>query len=59
VPAKDDINQMIDDCEARDTKMSEWEQNFISDISKVLSDGKALTIRQEAKLEMIWERVTQ
>lgn len=54
-----DDADMVADCEARDTKMSDWEQQFISDIAKRLSQGQSLTVNQSAKLEMIWERVTE
>ncbi len=37
----DDISQMIEDCEARDTKLSEWEQQFIDSISKQLERGRS------------------
>ena len=54
----DDISQMIEDCEARYTKLSEWEQQFIDSISKQLEHGRSLTDKQRERLEQIWERVT-
>lgn len=54
----DDTSTMIDDLEARAEKLSDWECEFVSSISKQLADGKSLSIKQLAKLEMIWERIT-
>lgn len=55
----DEWLQMIKDCEARESRLSDWERNFIDDISKWLGDGKSLTDGQSQKLESIWDRVTQ
>jgi hypothetical protein len=53
---EDDAIQMIDDCEARESQLSEWEYEFISSIEgKLWCD---LSEKQRAKLESIWERVT-
>ena len=54
----DDIAQMIEDCEARDTKLSEWEQQFIDSISRQLAKNGSLSQKQQEKLEAIWERIT-
>lgn len=53
----DDAQQMVDDCEARESRLNDWEGEFISSI-----DGKLwcdLSEKQRAKLESIWERVTE
>lgn len=54
----DDVAQMIEDCEARDSKMSEWEQGFISNIARQLQQGRDLTPKQVSRLETIWNKVT-
>lgn len=50
-----EIEQMIEDCMNRESKMSDWETKFVDSIA-----GKAdrLTQMQLAKLEDIWERIT-
>lgn len=56
-----DINeqtQMVEDCEARESRLSDWESNFIDSISRQLAAGKALTLNQSTALDEIWERVT-
>lgn len=52
--------QMIEDCIARQDRMSAWECNFIDSAADWLSrGGKTLTERQAAILDRIWERVTE
>ena len=51
----DEQEQMIMDCEARESKLSDWERQFIDSVSK----AETLTDKQAAKLEQIWERVTE
>jgi hypothetical protein len=55
---REECLQMIEDCEARESKCSEWEQSFIDSLSKQMGDGCSLTDKQYMKLESIWERVT-
>lgn len=49
---------LIEDIEARESKLSDWERQFVDDLSKVLERGGSLTPGQQTKLEEIWERVT-
>jgi len=50
--------QLIEDCEERESKLSDWEREFIDSISRQLAAGRSLTDKQVEKLEAIWERVT-
>ncbi len=50
----DDEAQMIKDCEARESKLSDWEREFIDSIG----GRDSLTERQSSRLEAIWDRVT-
>jgi hypothetical protein len=51
-----DIEAMIEDCERRESKMNEWEINFIQSL---IEKGRAnLSAIQYAKLNEIWERIT-
>ena len=50
--------QMIADCEARESKLSDWERGFVDSISDQLGRGKSLTAKQDETLTTIWERVT-
>ena len=54
----DDCDQMIEDCENRESRLSPWEATFIDSIQKQKGDGKRLTDKQIETLNEIWERVT-
>lgn len=49
---------MIEDCEKRESKLTEWEIGFIDSLRKRIDDDMALTDKQSSRLEQIWERVT-
>jgi len=49
---------MIEDCENRESKLSDWETNFIDSIKGQIEQGHSLTEKQRERLETIWERVT-
>jgi hypothetical protein len=55
----EDHAQMVEDCEKRESRMDEWEQGFISDLSDWLGKGKSLTDSQAATLDHIWDKVTE
>lgn len=54
----DEITQMIEDCEKRESKLSDWERQFIDDIAARIGRGQGLTPKQDERLTQIWERVT-
>lgn len=49
---------IVNDCLARDSQLTEWEQGFIRSIHEQLESGRDLTEKQAARLDAIWERVT-
>jgi hypothetical protein len=55
---RDEQVTMIEDCEKRESKLSDWERSFIDSISMQLSNGGALTEKQAETLDAIWERIT-
>lgn len=50
--------QMIADCEKRESKLTDWERTFIDSIRNQVDNGRGLTEKQQAKLDAIWDRVT-
>lgn len=52
----DEHQQLIEDCEAREQQMNEWEREFVASIRSQLKRG--LSPKQVATLNSIWERVT-
>ena len=56
---QDEYQKMIDDCEKRESRISEWEQGFVDSVGSQLGRGRHLSQRQIETLEKIWERVTR
>lgn len=54
----DDHIQLIEDCEARESRLSDWDRTFIDSIKRQLAAGRTLTTKQADKLSEIWERAT-
>ena len=54
----DEYLTMIEDCEARESRLTEWEAEFLESISSWLAKDRALTEKQTETLERIWEMVT-
>lgn len=49
---------LISDCEARESRLTDWERGFIDSIQNRLDSGRALTGRQAETLDSIWQKVT-
>ena len=56
---QDEVLQMISDCEARESRLSEWEAGFIDSINKQVEKDRSLTEKQDETLNRIWEKVTE
>ena len=50
--------QMIDDCEDRESRLTEWERGFVDSIRAQIERGKLLTAKQIETIDEIWERAT-
>lgn len=55
----DELKWMFKDIQARENRLNEWEEGFIVDVHERFLSGRALTEKQEAKLNDIYERVTE
>jgi hypothetical protein len=53
-----DAPQLIEDCESREDRLTDWERGFIDSIKRQLTDGRRLSEKQIDRLDGIWERVT-
>lgn len=56
--AEDDTEQLIEDCENRESRLTDWERSFIDSIKRQIAAGRTLTDKQSDSLDRIWERVT-
>ena len=50
--------QMVQDCEQRESQLGDWDRQFIDSVGHQLAGGRTLSPKQAAKLEEIWQRVT-
>jgi hypothetical protein len=55
----DEYREMIDDCQSRADRMSEWESGFMDSIEEQLHDTKSLSPKQVDILNRVWEKVTE
>ena len=53
-----DWPQMLEDCEARESKMTDWERSFVDSVGRQLASTGSLSTKQAARLDEIWERLT-
>jgi len=58
-PDLDEHAQMIEDCETRESRMSEWERSFIDSINTQIGAGRGLSPKQTEVLDRIWNKVTE
>lgn len=54
----DEYSQMVEDCEKRESRLTEWEQNFIDSIRHRLENERPLSSKQMETLDNIWEKAT-
>lgn len=54
----DEYERMLRDCEARESKLSNWERQFVDSLQQRIARGGSLTPRQCETLDKIWERMT-
>lgn len=55
----EDIEQLIADCEHRESKLSEWEFDFIASVRVQFDKRGSLSQKQEEVLNRIWDKVTK
>jgi hypothetical protein len=54
----DEYLEMVEDCEKREERLTDWERKFIDSIRKQLEQERLLSAKQMQALDNIWERVT-
>jgi hypothetical protein len=54
----DEYLTLVDDCEARESRLSDWERGFVDSIRSRLENGVTLTPKQIETLDNIWTRAT-
>jgi len=56
---KDDIKQMLEDCDVRRGRLNSWERGFIDSVTYQYALNGKLTRPQENTLNEIWEKATE
>lgn len=54
----DEYARMLTDCEKRQRRLTEWEQNFVDSLQHQLGRGRIPTAKQIETLDTIWNRAT-
>ena len=55
----EEADQLIADCENRESRLSDWERQFIDSVSQQRGNGRHLSERQAETLETIWNKATE
>lgn len=55
----DEYASMLDDCAKRESRMTEWEQQFCDSLSIQISNGRIPSAKQIETLDRIWEKATK
>ncbi len=54
----DDYVTLLDDCEKRESNLTDWEREFVDSLRRQIDDGRRPTQKQADTLDRLWERVT-
>lgn len=50
--------QLLDDCEKREERLTDWERGFVDSLRRQIEQGRRPSVKQVETLDSIWERVT-
>jgi len=55
---QDEYLTMLDDCEKRESRLSDWERGFVDSLRAWIESGKRPSQKQIDALDNIWEKAT-
>ena len=55
---QDEYITLLDDCEAREERLTDWERGFVDSLRKQITDGRRPSAKQIDALDNVWERAT-
>lgn len=55
----DEYLTMIDDCEQREQRLTDWERGFVDSLRRQIEQGLRPTQKQIEKLDSIWEKAIE
>ena len=54
----DEYLAMLDDCEKREERLTDWERGFVDSLRRQIEEARAPSPKQIETLDAIWERAT-
>jgi ferritin-like metal-binding protein YciE len=54
----DEYLTLLDDCEKREDRLTDWERTFVDSLRSWIEGGKRPTPKQIETLDNVWERAT-
>lgn len=54
----DEYMTLIEDCEHRESRLSDWDAQFLDSIKRQIEEGRHLSPKQTEKLDEIWTKCT-
>lgn len=54
----DEYVTLLEDCEKRSEKLTDWELGFVDSLQRQLADGRCPTAKQIETLDRVWEKAT-
>jgi hypothetical protein len=55
----DEYLRLLDDCEAREQKLTDWERTFVDSLRRQIEGGRRPSQKQIDTLDSCWERATK
>lgn len=55
---QDEYATLLDDCERREERLSDWERGFVDSLRRQIEQGRRPTPKQIEALDRAWERAT-
>lgn len=57
-PWADEYVTMLDDCETREERLTDWERGFVDSLRKQIEEGRRPSAKQSETLDSVWEKAT-
>lgn len=54
----DEYVQLLDDCEQREERLTDWERGFLDSLRRQIGEGRRPSPKQIEALDRAWERAT-
>lgn len=54
----DEYITLLDDCEQRESRLTDWERGFVDSLRKQIEAGRRPSAKQIDALDNVWERAT-